>query len=338
MASKTSGIDLRAITGARRAQMPARLAPMLATLIDKPFTDPGWYFEPKLDGYRIVAFVSGGESRLQSRHFQDYTDRFPIIANELSEQAVDDAIFDGELISLDEKGKPCFQCLQQHLQRSASQKTVYTLVYYVFDLVHLNGYDLMAVSQSERVSLLQKVFNTGKSVKAISRLEGNGVDIFKAAIDAGFEGIIAKRRDARYQEGKRSTDWLKIKGTLADEFVIAGYTAGQGARSGVFGSLVLGQYDSTNRLIYAGNVGTGFDERLLDDLKSKMKKLVTDKSPFLSEIPFEAKTTWLKPELVAEIKYAERTRDGILRQPVFLRLRTDKPAGEVRPQTILSKE
>jgi len=309
---------------------------MLATLTEKPFTDPDWYFEPKLDGYRIIAFTRNAESKLQSRNFQDYTDHFPGVTKELSKQPVDEAIFDGELVSLDENGKPCFQCLQQHLllQRGAIQSS-YTLIYYVFDLLFLNGYDLTSVSQSERVLLLNKVFKAGKSIRLISRFEGNGADIFKAAVSGGFEGVVAKRRDARYLPGKRSTDWLKIKGTLSDEFVVSGYTTGQGARSGAFGSLVLGQYDDNGKLIYSGNVGTGFDDRRLDDLKNRMEKLVISKSPLGNKIPFETSTTWVKPELVAEVKYAERTRDGILRQPVFLRLRDDKPAKEVKPQKII---
>lgn len=310
---------------------------MLATLIEKPFTDPKWYFEPKLDGYRILGFVHDGKVELQSRNFQDYTDHFPGVAEELSAQPVDEAIFDGELVSLDEKGKACFQCLQQHLLlRQSAIQSHYTILYYVFDLLYFNGYDLTLVSQSERASLLGKVLKPGKSVKLISRFEGDGTEIFTAAIKAGFEGVIAKRRDSRYQQGKRSSDWLKIKGTLADEFVIAGYTSGQGARSEAFGSLVLGQYDDNKSLVYAGNVGTGFDERLLNDLKIRMRKLVTNKSPFGTKIPGETTTTWLKPELVAEVKYAERTRDGILRQPVFLRLREDKPVKEVHPQKIIA--
>jgi bifunctional non-homologous end joining protein LigD len=313
--------------------MPKRISPMLATLIQKPFTDPDWYFEAKLDGYRIMAFVRGGKTDLQSRHFQDYTDRFPAVAEELSEQPVDEAIFDGELVSLDEKGKPCFQCLQQHLLlKRGDIQGDYTLIYYVFDILYLDGFDLTGATQSDRVSILAKTLVSGRYVKKISRFEGDGAEIFSAAIEAGFEGVIAKKRDASYQQGKRSLDWLKIKGTLADEFVIAGYTSGQGARSGAFGSLVLGQYDDNGNLVYTGNVGTGFDERLLDDLKNRMEKLVTTKSSFWIKIPFEGTTTWLKPELVAEVKYAERTRDGILRQPVFLRLRFDKPAREVTPQ------
>jgi bifunctional non-homologous end joining protein LigD len=323
------------IPGARRAEMPKRVAPMLATLTEKPFTDPDWYFEPKLDGYRIIAFVRGAQAKLQSRHFQDYTDHFPAVASEMAAQPVNEAIFDGEVVALDERGRPCFQCLQRHLMLKRGEIGAgYTLIFYVFDLLYLNGYDLTSASQFSRVDMLDKVLQPGRAVKAVSRLEGEGQEIFSAAVDAGMEGTIAKRRDARYQEGKRSTDWLKIKGTLSDEFVVAGYTAGQGARSGAFGSLVLGQDDETGTLHYSGNVGTGFDDRLLDELKTRMARLLIDKSPFAEKIPFETTTTWLKPELVAEVKYVERTRDGILRQPVFLRLREDKPAGEVRNQVI----
>ena len=335
--AKHEFVDLEGATGARRSNMPTRFSPMLATLIKKSFTDPNWYFEPKLDGYRVIAFILDGKVKLQSRHFQDYTDLFPGIVNELSIQKVDEAIFDGELISLDEKGKPCFQCLQQHLSLQKTEaRTDYAVIYFVFDILYLNGYDLTSVSQSERASLLGNTFKPGKAVKLISRFEGNGEEIFSKAVEAGFEGVVAKRRDAPYQTGKRSSDWLKIKGSLSDEFVIAGYTAGQGARSGSFGSLILAQYDQNGDLIYSGNVGTGFDESLLNDLKKRMGKLVMNKSPFGAKIPVESTTSWLKPELVAEVKYEERTRDGILRQPVFLRLREDKPAKEVHPQKIIA--
>jgi bifunctional non-homologous end joining protein LigD len=184
------------------------------------------------------------------------------------------------------------------------------------------------------VQLLDKVLKPGKAVKAVRRLEGDGAKIFAAALDTGMEGVIGKRRLSTYQPGKRSGDWLKVKGTLADEFVIVGYSAGQGARSGGFGSMVLAQYDDNGQLQYTSNVGTGFTDALIRELKSKMDKLKTDKSPFDLKFPLESQVTWLKPKLVAEVKFAERTRDGGLRAPVFLRLREDKQAKEVKPQKI----
>ncbi|KTB48760.1 non-homologous end-joining DNA ligase [Dehalogenimonas alkenigignens] len=313
--------------------MPEKVAPMLATLTGGPFTDPEWYFEPKLDGYRIIALVKRGRAKLQSRNFQDYTDNFPGIATEMGTQPVAEAVFDGELVALDERGKPCFQCLQQHVkQGSGGQESPYAFIYYVFDLIHLNGYNLTGAVQTDRVKILDDVLRAGKSVKRVSRLEGDGDEIFAAAVEAGMEGVIGKRRDAKYYPGKRSADWLKIKATQADEFIIAGYTAGQGSRAGAFGSLVLGQYGEGGRFNYVSNVGTGFNEALLQEMIKSMRQLVVEKSPFDHKLPLESAITWLKPVLVAEVKFAERTRDGGLRAPVFLRLREDKPARDVRSQ------
>ncbi len=332
--AKSPAIDPK-IPGARKAVMQKTLAPMLATLTDGPFTDPDWYFEPKLDGYRIIAFVRDGKAMLQSRNLHDYTEHFPAVAAEMDGQPVDQAIFDGELVALDEKGRPCFQCLQQHVKQERGEAEVwYTLHYYVFDLLYLNGYDLTGATQSERVQLLDRVLKPGKAVKAVRRLEGDGAKIFAAAIDTGMEGVIGKRRLSTYQPGKRSGDWLKVKGTLSDEFVIVGYSAGQGARSGVFGSMVLAQYDDSGKLRYISNVGTGFNDALLKDLKTRMDKLKTDKSPFEIGLPLESQITWIKPKMVAEVKFAERTNVGGLRAPVFLRLREDKPAKEVKPQKV----
>ena len=308
---------------------------MLATLTGGPFTAPDWYFEPKLDGYRIIALVQGGKALLQSRNLHDYTSHFPTIAAEMAAQPVTEAVFDGELVALDEKDRPCFQCLQQHVkQQSVEGGERYTLHYYVFDVLHLNGYDLTGAKQSDRVILLDRVLRPGKAVKAVRRLEGDGAKIFAAALDIGMEGVIAKRRDATYLPGKRSNDWLKVKGTLSDEFIIVGYTAGQGARSGAFGSLVLAQHVDGGKLRHAGNVGTGFNDKLLAEMKKKMEKLKVSNSPFAEKIPFESTVTWLKPQLVAEVKFAERTHEGNLRAPVFLRLREDKPAEEVNPQKV----
>lgn len=313
--------------------MPDKLAPMLATLTGGPFTDPAWYFEPKLDGYRIIALVKNGRARLQSRNFQDYTGAFQSVAWEMGAQPVEEAVFDGELVALDERGKPCFQCLQQHVkQGNDGLESPYAFIYYVFDLLHLDGYDLTGATQAERIKILDEVLKAGKSVKRVSRLEGKGDEIFAAAVAAGMEGVIGKRREAKYYPGKRSADWLKVKATQADEFIIAGYTAGQGARAEAFGSLVLGQYDEGGRLDYVSNVGTGFNEALLGEVMKNIKPLIVDNSPFDRKLPLESTITWLKPILVAEVKFAEHTRDGGLRAPVFLRLRWDKPAREVRKE------
>jgi bifunctional non-homologous end joining protein LigD len=163
----------------------------------------------------------------------------------------------------------------------------------------------------------------------IEHFTGDGELVFKAAIENGLEGVIAKRTDSIYEPGKRSKRWLKIKGTLSDEFVIGGFSAGQGNRAGTFGALLLGQYNK-GKLVYTGHVGTGFDEPLLNDLLKKLAELKTETMPFKDKPPLNAPTTWVRPELAAEVKFAQRTDEGLLRAPVFLRLREDKPPGEVR--------
>jgi bifunctional non-homologous end joining protein LigD len=310
--------------------MPRRVPPMLATLTDKPFNDPDWFYEPKLDGYRIIAFVRDGRVRLQSRNFQDYTAVFPDVVRELAAQPVEQAVFDGEMVALDAAGRPCFQCLQGLFKpRSGGAEVKFSLRYFIFDLLYLNGYELTGMRQEFRSLLLDKTLQSGTSVKAVSRLTGDAAEVFQAALAVGMEGIIAKRRAAVYQPGRRSPDWLKIKASRSDDFVVAGYTRGQGNRAGSFGALVLGQYDTSGKLRHRGNVGTGFDESLLTALVSAMKPLATETSPFKEPIPGQSSINWLKPELVAEVKYAEITADGALRAPVFLRLRDDKPAGQV---------
>ncbi|AKG53409.1 ATP-dependent DNA ligase [Dehalogenimonas sp. WBC-2] len=329
--------DLAHLTGARKAPMPGRLPPMLATLTEKPFNDPDWYFEPKLDGYRLIASVNSGQVRLQSRNFHDYTVQFPAVAAEMATQPVDMALFDGEIVALDEQGRPCFQCLQHHIKKNPGNSGGVMLKYYVFDLLYLNGYDLTEVPQSSRVKCLDKTIKTGSTVKAVRRFEGDGQEIFSASVKSGFEGIIAKNKHATYRPGKRSADWLKIKAVLTDEFVIIGYTPGQGTRDGSFGALVLAQYDLNGHLVYSGNVGTGFDEALLNDLMIQLEELTTKKAPSNLQLPLPSAITWVKPELVAEIKFAERTQGGLLRAPVFLRLREDKEAPEVKTPVVEAK-
>ena len=329
-------VDLARLPGARKALMPGRLPPMLATLTERPFSDPDWYFEPKLDGYRLIASVNSGQVRLQSRNFQDYTGQFPAVAAEMAAQPVNMAIFDGEIVALDEQGRPCFQCLQHNIKKNPGNSGSVMLNYYVFDLLYLNGYDLTEVPQSSRIKYLDKIMTTGPTVKAVRRFEGDGHEIFTASVKSGFEGVIAKNKHAIYHPGKRSTDWLKVKAVLTDEFVIIGYTPGHGSRDGSFGSLVLGQYDLNGHLVYSGNAGTGFNETLLNDLMIKLENQTIKEAPSDLQLPLPAAITWVKPELVAEVKFAERTQGGLLRAPVFLRLRDDKEASEVKTRIVES--
>ncbi|MBI2869523.1 MAG: DNA ligase D [Chloroflexi bacterium] len=318
------------IPGARPAPFPEAVAPMLASLAEAPFTDPAWLFEPKLDGYRTLAFVRQGRVTLKSRRGLDVTAEYPYLLPGLEKQPVETAAFDGEIVALDDKGRPSFQGLQQHLklirEKSRSEAGAHVL-YYVFDILYLDGYDLRGAALSERQAVLRRALAPDNRVRLIDSFEGDGAAVYRAAVANGLEGIIAKRKDSVYEPGRRSRSWLKIKAVQTGEFIIAGYTQGGGARAGAFGSLLLGYYDG-DRLVYSGNVGTGFDEATLADLKARMDRLRTERPAF--EIPPMPPVTWLRPELVAEVKFAEWTQEGYLRAPVFLRLREDKAPAEVR--------
>ncbi|MGA2285441.1 MAG: DNA ligase D [Dehalococcoidia bacterium] len=322
------------LPGARKAPFPRALAPMLATLAEQPFSHPDWIFEPKLDGLRAVTFLHDGKVRLVSRRGRDDTKGYPLLAAELTEQPARDVVLDGEIVAPDEQGRPSFQRLQQRMnlqndveiRRADAQVPV---LYYVFDILYLDGYDLTNVPFEARRRLLERTVASGDRVRLIEQFQEDGETAYQVAIDHGLEGVMAKKRDSAYLPGQRSRLWLKVKATLSDEFVIGGYTRGTGARARTFGSLLLGQYDGNGKLRYVGNVGSGFDDRLLDDLLARLDKLHTTRSPFAGEVDRTRENVWVKPDLVAEVKFAQWTGDGKLRAPVFLRLREDKPKEQV---------
>jgi bifunctional non-homologous end joining protein LigD len=326
------------LPGARKAVFPRSIEPMMAALSEKPFSSPDWYFEPKLDGVRAVAFINGGAVRLQSRRGLDVTRQYPSIARELQLQTERQMVLDGEIVALDESGAPSFQRLQQRLnltgeadiRRAEAQIAV---CYYVFDLLHAGGYELRNVPLHYRKSLLKQILIPSDRVLLVEHFEKEGEAAYRAAVEHGLEGVIAKRRDSLYECGRRSRWWLKVKSTLEDEFVVGGYRPGAGGRAGTFGALLLGQYDRTGRLLYVGSVGSGFDDRTLYDLKARLEALRTDECPFAATprgSPFarrrwpEGAPVWVRPELVARVKFAHRTENGMLRSPVFLDLREDK--------------
>ncbi|HWQ28188.1 MAG TPA: non-homologous end-joining DNA ligase, partial [Dehalococcoidia bacterium] len=244
-------------------------------------------------------------------------------------------VLDGEIVAPDERGVPSFERLQQRMNLTRDQDIARAdaelpVAYQVFDLLHLDGFDLTGVPLAQRRSLLERVVAPGGPVGVVARFEAEGEAAYEAAVAHGLEGVIAKRRDSRYEAGRRSTAWLKVKATRSDDFVVGGYTAGQGARASTFGALLLGSFDERGRLVYAGHVGSGFDEADLEDLRRRLDALRIDRCPFADPPPLNAPATWVRPELVVEVKYAERTRDGRLRSPVFLRVREDKPPADVR--------
>jgi bifunctional non-homologous end joining protein LigD len=308
---------------------------MLPTIADKPFSNPGWLFEPKLDGYRVIATVDGGEVRLASRRGLDCSAEYPWLVEALKRQPYPDAIFDGEIVALDEEGRSSFQLLQNRMSEPRP-----FLLFYAFDLLYRDGYDLRGVPLEQRQALLTASLLPGVRLRIVDTYPEHGVALYDAALASGMEGIVAKRRDSRYETGKRTDSWLKIKATHSDEFVVGGYTVGSGSRDKTFGSLVVGYYKpGATKLTYVGHAGSGFDERTLHSVFSKLKTLRAAESPFDGPVPTvgrwvrpgkaEGPITWVTPDLVAQVKYAEMTSDGIMRAPVFLGLRDDKAARDV---------
>jgi bifunctional non-homologous end joining protein LigD len=313
---------------------------MLATLTDEPFSDPEWVFEPKYDGIRTIALIEGGRVRLSSRRGNDQTREFPALASALARPADRAMILDGEIAAVGPDGVTSFQRLQPRLGLESpddiarADETI-PAVFFVFDLTYLDGYDLTDVPLEHRKALLGSVLEQSELVRMVEPLAGRGEELFRWAVERRMEGLVAKHRASLYRPGARTDQWLKIKGKLADEFVIGGYSQGLRARASTFGALLLGQYED-GRLVYSGHVGTGFARERLAELKAKLDALKTDRPPFaFGEVPyFRTPVTWLRPELVCEVKFVEWTRDRRLRAPVFLRLRPDKPAAEVRRQAV----
>ncbi len=334
--------------GARRAAFPKSLEPMHATLTEAPFSAPDWYFEPKMDGVRAIVFINGTSVRIISRSGLDATRQYPTIVGEMAEQTERRLVLDGEIVALNEKGVPSFQTIQQrlNLQRDSDIRKMdeqIPVYFYAFDILYAGGYDLRGAPLSDRKALLKQLVVSTDHIHLLEHFEEDGVAAYDGAISAGLEGVMAKKRDSVYESGRRSKAWLKVKGTQEDEFVVGGYSGGTGGRAKTFGSLLVGQYDDEGRLVYAGNVGTGFDDRTLAALLKRLESLKTDASPFDVMTPVTSRfgrpkdvpITWVTPELVARVKFAEWTNDGHLRAPSFLGLRDDKPPREVHRETVV---
>jgi len=299
--------------------------PMLATLADDVPTGDGWTFEVKWDGYRALAYVRGGECKLVSRNDHDLTARFPDVAKAVVKATKSpNAVLDGEVCALDERGRSSF---------SAMQRGTGQLVYYVFDLLELDGEPLVTLPLRERHARLERLLDRRNRTVRLSEDFSDGRALFTAAREQLLEGIMAKRLDSEYAEGKRTRSWLKVKTHGRQEFVIAGYTRGEGRRSSSFGSLVLAVNEG-GTFRYVGNVGTGFNEQEIERLLALLRPLERRESPFPvpPKMPRVRKdeVVWVEPKLVAEVEFSEWTHDGRLRQPSYQGLRDDKPAGDVR--------
>lgn len=315
--------------------MPDTLAPMLAMTGEAARSDPAWLFEPKLDGYRVIAFIAGSAVRLQSRRGIDLTAQFPEIVCELAALGADRLILDGEIVALGPDGRPSFNALQNRAQRrgaadiAAGQRHT-PAVLVCFDLLHFAGINLRPAPYSDRRRYLSQCLLPSAHVQLIHA--GRDAEaLYAAALAGGYEGVLAKRLDGIYQPGRRVSGWLKIKPVRSAEFVIAGYTKGKGAREPL-GALLLG-YWRDGALEYAGHVGSGLDDAAVAELTRRTRKLTRKRPPFAEKPPTHRPTTWLEPRLVAEVSFSDFTPAGLLRAPVFARLRDDVPPESVgRPE------
>ncbi|HEV8530620.1 MAG TPA: DNA ligase D [Methylomirabilota bacterium] len=319
-------VSVADVPGARHAALPKFVPPQLATLVSQAPSGDAWLHEMKYDGYRILARLDHGRVRLLSRNGRDWTEKFPSIAEAVGHLLAERAMLDGEIAVLHPDGTTSFQALQNFLSGTGRGQ----LVYMVFDLLHLNGWDLTGARLEERKAVLERLLASGNgksgSVRYSDHVAGDGPDFFTHACRLGLEGVVAKRRDAQYRS-TRGADWLKIKCVKRQEVVIGGYTDPEGSRIGI-GALLVGVYED-GRLVYAGKVGTGFDQKTLRALKKRLAPLEQKACPFATNPTGVGRPHWVKPELVAEVSFSEWTADGKMRHPSFQGLREDKPATSV---------
>jgi len=327
-------VDTRSLlANAPASKMPKAIKPMLATLVDEPFDDEGWLYEVKWDGYRALAFVQDGVAELLSRNNKSFNEKYYPIHDLLQSLKIN-AVFDGEILVLNEKGVSVFGKLQNWRSEADGD-----LVYYVFDLLWYDGKNLMGLPLVERQAILKAILPTDDDrIRMSQSFETGGINFFKTAQKMGLEGIIAKKASSTYSPDLRSKEWLKIKVHKRQEVVIGGYTINENTKK-PFSSLLLGVYNK-GILHYTGKVGTGFNDKIQKEMLAQFKPLVINKSPFniIPDVnqpsrfrpnPPKATAVWLKPELVCEVAYAEITSDGVFRHPSFQGMRADKKAKEV---------
>jgi bifunctional non-homologous end joining protein LigD len=318
------------LEGARKSAMPARLGPMLATIGEGAFSDPNWLFEIKWDGVRALAWIAGGKLTLRSRNNLDITNRYPELASLPAAIAAPNAVLDGEIVALDARGHSDFERLQERMHvraPSENQISKTPVVYYVFDLLYCDGYDLREAPLVERKQLLERLLHPSERFRYSDHQMERGEELFELARENGLEGIVAKRASSRYVSD-RSANWLKLKVTKTLDAVVGGWSA---ARTPAipFGSLLLGLYEG-KKLRFIGHVGSGFGEKKLEELAGKLRALETSTCPFDKVPQTNEKATWVSPDLVVRVKYSGWTDEHILRHPVFLALLEDSQPRECR--------
>ena len=312
--------------------MPDKLEPMHAESGDAPFNRADWMWEPKLDGYRVLAYLDETGVTLRSRRGLDLSATFPGLCAELAKQAAGSMILDGEIVAFDANGKPSFGALQERAQLKAERDIAAAdrntpVVFVAFDLLHFAGINLRRAPYSDRRRYLAQCLLPSPLVQLVHAAE-DGIALHAAALASGFEGVVGKRKQSRYEAGRRSASWLKVKPTRSADFVVGGYTKGKGARAPL-GAIIVGYWDQ-GQLRYASHVGSGFDERTLAQVKARLDPLQRKTWPFAEKPELNAPTTWVEPVTVAEVSFQSWTDDDHLRAPVFLRLRDDVDPKAVR--------
>ena len=309
---------------------PSGLTPMLATLTKEPFNDADWLFEIKWDGYRSLAYLNKGTVQLRSRNNLSFNQTFIPVVDALKNWKIN-AVLDGEVVVLNEEGKADFQALQNYKTRQEGN-----IVYYVFDILWLDGIDLMKEPLYKRKQILQKLVPDSGIIRYCDDIEQYGKEFFDVAKQNDLEGIVAKHRNSIYLPGERTKKWLKMPTEIRQEFVVGGWTESENARS--FKSLLFGYYEG-EKFIYAGHAGGGYKEKEMPSILSKLKKLEIKKQPFEGKVDTDANTHWVNPELVIEVKYASLTASGKIRKPaIFLGFREDKKATEVKKEITIPKD
>jgi len=328
---------------AGREPMPERIVPMMAQSASTlPRDQKNWSFEVKWDGVRAIAYVKPGRLRLESRNLNDITDAYPEVRGLVGALGMHEAVLDGEIVAFDDNGRPSFERLQRRMHVTSPSairryQSSMPVVYAIFDLLYLDGRSLMELPYRERRARLESLELKGPAWRVPANHPGEGKLLLEATAKQNLEGIVAKRLDSRYEPGRRGGNWLKIKHTMRQELVIGGWMPGEGRRTKRIGALLMGHYEPSGKLRYAGRVGTGFTEKTLGDLQKRLDPLRRDTSPFevgggRVRIPREA--VFVEPKLVAEIELREWTAERIMRAPSFKGLREDKPPREVRIEVI----
>ncbi len=326
-----------------RRPMPERVVPMMARPANAvPRPEKEWSFEVKWDGVRAIAYVRPGRLRLESRNLREITDSYPELRGLLRDLGMREAVLDGEIVCFDENGRPSFELLQRRMHvtatasvRRLAQRT--PVVYAIFDLLYLDGHSLLELPYSERRARLEALGLQGPAWRVPAAHGEDGERLLEATRERGLEGVIAKRLSSRYEPGRRTGSWLKLKHTRRQEFVIAGWLPGEGRRTDRIGALLVG-YDRDGQLVYAGRVGTGFTEATLAQLSERLQPLRREGCPFGVAPKLPRGAVFVEPRLIAEVEFREWTEDGVMRAPSFKGLRDDKPAADVTLEDALFDE